>query len=112
MHQRAAIEGTLSELVQAHAARRSRYRGLPKNQLQAAFTAAATNLKRLARALHNNAERLTHAFTQFVHFTTVSCRPSFSTESLSNYSGSCQRFKSETEELAAFNIFFGGMLTL
>lgn len=51
MHQRAAIEGTLSELVRAHAARRSRYRGLRKNQLQAAFTAVATNLKRLARAL-------------------------------------------------------------
>jgi hypothetical protein len=51
MHQRAAIEGTLSELVRAHAARRSRYRGLPKNQLQAAFTAVSTNLKRLARAL-------------------------------------------------------------
>ena len=53
MYQRAAIEATLSELVRAHAARRSRYRGLPKNQLQAAFTAAATNLKRLARALAN-----------------------------------------------------------
>ncbi len=51
MHQRAAIEGTISELVRAHAARRSRYRGLLKNQLQAAFTAAATNLKRLASAL-------------------------------------------------------------
>jgi transposase len=51
MHQRAAIEATLSELVRAHAARRSRYRGLRKNQLQAAFTATATNLKRLASAL-------------------------------------------------------------
>ncbi len=51
MHQRAAIEGTLSELVRAHAARRSRYRGLPKNQLQPAFTAVSTNLKRLARVL-------------------------------------------------------------
>lgn len=61
MHLRAAIEGTLSELVRAHAARRSRYRGLPENQLQAAFTAAATNLKRLSRALYNNAEQLTHS---------------------------------------------------
>ncbi len=51
MHQRAAIEGIISELVRAHATRRSRYRGLPKNQLQAAFTAAAINLKRLARTL-------------------------------------------------------------
>jgi len=61
MQQRAAIEGTLSELVRAHAARRARYRGLPKNQLQANFTGAATNLKRLTRALYNNAERLTHS---------------------------------------------------
>jgi transposase len=61
MHLRAAIEGTLSELVRAHAARRARYRGLPKTQLQATFTAAATNLKRLARALYNKAERLTRS---------------------------------------------------
>jgi len=51
MHHRAAIEGTLSELVRAHATRRARYRGTKKNQLQAAFTAVATNLKRLVRAL-------------------------------------------------------------
>ena len=31
MHRRAAIEGTLSELVRAHAVRRARYRGLLKN---------------------------------------------------------------------------------
>jgi transposase len=49
MHTRAGIEGTISELVRAHGARRSRYRGLAKNQLQALFTATATNLKRLAR---------------------------------------------------------------
>jgi transposase len=51
MHTRAGIEGTLSELVRAHGARRSRYRGLPKNQWQALFTATAANLKRLARTL-------------------------------------------------------------
>jgi len=51
MHIRAGIEGTISELVRAHGARRSRYRGLAKNQLQALFTATATNLKRLARTL-------------------------------------------------------------
>jgi transposase len=50
MHHRADIEGTISELVRAHGARRSRYRGLVKNRLQACFTAVATNLKRLAQA--------------------------------------------------------------
>jgi len=66
MHQRAAIEGTISELVRAHATRRSRYRGLPKNQLQANFTAAATNLKRLARALASLAKRPVNAlFSSF-----------------------------------------------
>ncbi len=49
MHVRAGIEGTLSELVRAHGARRARYRGLAKNLLQALFIAAAANLKRLAR---------------------------------------------------------------
>ncbi len=49
MHVRAGIEGTISELVRAHGARRARYRGLAKNLLQALFIAAATNLKRLAR---------------------------------------------------------------
>lgn len=51
MHQRNGIEGTISELVRAHGARRSRYRGLAKNQLQASFIGAAINLKRLAKAL-------------------------------------------------------------
>jgi transposase len=51
MHTRAGIEGTISEVVRAHGARRARYRGLPKNQLQALFTATATNLKRLACSL-------------------------------------------------------------
>jgi len=61
MHHRAAIEGTLSELVRAHAARRSRYRGLRKNQLQATFTGAATNLKRLARVLANLRQRFANS---------------------------------------------------
>jgi hypothetical protein len=51
MHHRTAIEGTLSELVRAHALRRSRYRGMSKNQLQATFTATAVKLERLAKAL-------------------------------------------------------------
>ncbi len=72
MHQRAAIEGTISELVRAHATRRSRYRGLPKNQLQAAFTAAATNLKRLARALAS----LFCSLSQ-VHFSSLILWPGF-----------------------------------
>lgn len=52
MNQRNGVEGTISELVRAHGARRSRYRGLAKNQLQASFVGAAINLKRLAKALN------------------------------------------------------------
>lgn len=48
---RAAIEGTVSEVVRAHGGRRARYRGHSKVRLQALFIGAATNLKRLARAL-------------------------------------------------------------
>jgi hypothetical protein len=51
MKRRPAVEGTISELVRVHGARRARYRGLHKVQLQALFLAAATNLKRLARAM-------------------------------------------------------------
>lgn len=50
LKRRSAIEGTISELVRAHGARRARYRGQDKVRLQALFTAAAANLKRLARA--------------------------------------------------------------
>lgn len=50
MHHRAGIEACISELVRSHGARRSRYRGLVRNRLQASFIAVATNLKRLARA--------------------------------------------------------------
>jgi len=49
MQIRAGIEGTVSEMVRNHDARRSRFRGRRKNQLQALFSAAAAiNLKRLA----------------------------------------------------------------
>ena len=51
MHARARIESTICELARKHALRRSRYRGQNKIQLQAAFTATAVNLKRLARYL-------------------------------------------------------------
>jgi transposase len=48
MNTRAGVEGTVSELVRGHGARRSRYRGRKKNQLQVLFAASAANLKRLA----------------------------------------------------------------
>jgi transposase len=48
---RAAIEGTLSELVRAHGLRRHRYRGEGKRHFENLLKGAACNLKRLARAL-------------------------------------------------------------
>lgn len=48
---RAAVEGTISEIVRAHGGRRARYRGHAKARLQVLFIGAAVNLKRLARAL-------------------------------------------------------------
>lgn len=46
MHQRSAIEGTISELARAHDLRRSRYRGFAKVELQNLFIATAGNVKR------------------------------------------------------------------
>jgi DDE family transposase len=51
MHQRNAIEGTLSELIRAHGLRRSRYRGFAKVELQNLFIAAACNIKRWLRLI-------------------------------------------------------------
>jgi transposase len=51
MKRRPAVEGTISELTRKHGARRARYRGKDRERLQALFTGAAVNLKRLARAL-------------------------------------------------------------
>jgi transposase len=51
MKRRAAIEGTLSEMVRGHGLRRARYRGELKVTLQYLFTATAVNLKRLTRVL-------------------------------------------------------------
>lgn len=51
MQQRNAIEGTHSELVRAHGARRARYRGLKKVTLQNYFIAAACNVKRWIKLL-------------------------------------------------------------
>jgi len=46
MHQRNAIEGTISELVRGHGLRRARYRGFAKADLQNQLIAAACNIKR------------------------------------------------------------------
>jgi hypothetical protein len=46
MHQRSAIEGTISELARAHGLRRSRYRDFAKVELQNLFIATACNVKR------------------------------------------------------------------
>jgi IS5 family transposase len=51
MKRRPAVEGTISEMTRKHGMRRARYRGKGKVRLQAFFTGAAVNLKRLARAL-------------------------------------------------------------
>ena len=51
MHQRNAIEGTISELTRAHGLRRSRYRGFAKVELQNLFIATACNVKRWLRIL-------------------------------------------------------------
>jgi hypothetical protein len=48
-HKRNAIEGTQSELVRAHGARRARYRGLAKARLQNYLIGAACNAKRWIR---------------------------------------------------------------
>jgi len=51
MKKRNAIEGTQSELVRAHGARRARYRGLGKVKLQFYLIGAACNVKRWLRRL-------------------------------------------------------------
>jgi transposase len=51
MKRRAAIEGTISELVRAHGLRRARYLGLTKVALQNWLTGAACNVKRWLRLL-------------------------------------------------------------
>lgn len=51
LHARAAIEGTLSELVRAHGLRRHRYRGAAQRHLENLLKGTACNLKRLARAV-------------------------------------------------------------
>jgi hypothetical protein len=51
MHQRNAIEGTISELARGHGLRRSRYRGFAKVELQNLLIGTACNVKRWLRAV-------------------------------------------------------------
>ena len=51
MHQRNAIEGTVSELARAHGLRRGRYRGFAKVELQNLLIATACNIKRWLQAI-------------------------------------------------------------
>lgn len=51
MHQRNAIEATISELVRGHGMRRARYKGFAKVDLQNQLIAAACNIKRWFRKL-------------------------------------------------------------
>jgi hypothetical protein len=56
MHQRNAIEGTLSELTRGHGLRRSRYRGFGKVELQNLLIGTACNIKRWLRYLITKAK--------------------------------------------------------
>jgi Transposase DDE domain len=63
MHQRNAIEGTLSELTRGHGMRRSRYRGFGKVELQNLLIGTACNVKRWLRLLIREGKRTqTQAF--------------------------------------------------
>ena len=63
MHQRNAIEGTLSELMRGHGMRRSRYRGFGKVELQNLLIGTACNVKRWLRLLIREGKRTqTQAF--------------------------------------------------
>jgi transposase len=58
MHQRNAIEGTLSELARGHGLRRSRYRGFAKVELQNLLIGTACNVKRWLRAVLREAKEV------------------------------------------------------
>jgi transposase len=69
MYARSRIESTICELMRKHGLRQSRYRGQHKVRLQAAFTAVAVNLKRLARYLAQQMSPIsTHLLTLFCYF--------------------------------------------
>jgi Transposase DDE domain len=67
MHQRNAIEGTISELSRAHGLRCSCYRGFAKVQLQNLFIASACNIKRWF------ADRCRSSYRHEVHTLDRSC---------------------------------------
>jgi transposase len=56
MHQRNAIEGTISELARGHGLRRSRYWGFAKVELQNLLIGTACNIKRWLRAILKEAK--------------------------------------------------------
>jgi Transposase DDE domain/Transposase domain (DUF772) len=70
MHQRSAIEGTISELARAHGLRRSRYRGFAKVELQNLFIATACNVKRWLQAV---IEARIGSHLQFLPFSNTLC---------------------------------------
>jgi transposase len=62
---RAGVEGTISQAINSHGARRARYRGLARTHLQHLATAAAINLNRAADWLFGNRPEKTRV-TPFV----------------------------------------------
>jgi transposase len=66
MYARSRIESTICELTRKHGLRRSRYRGQHKANLQAAFTAVAVNLKRLANYLEQQMDTLSTHLSHFL----------------------------------------------
>jgi len=53
MHSRNAIEGTISELKRGYHLNKSRYRGEDRLGIQAVFSATASNVKRMVKAVHD-----------------------------------------------------------
>lgn len=63
-HQRAGVEGTLSQGIQCFGLRRTRYIGLAKTHLQHVFTSIAMNITRITSWLMG----IPHAHTRISHF--------------------------------------------
>ena len=61
MHERNAIEGTVSELARGHGLRRSRYHGLAQVELQNLLVATGCNIKRSLRAIAQSFSSSAHA---------------------------------------------------
>jgi len=81
MHQRNAIEGTVSELARAHGLRRSRYRGFAKVELQNLLIATACNIKRWLRAIVQSFSSSAHALFASLRILSMNWSP-FSTNCL------------------------------